>query len=105
EWLSFNLHPLDGKPVRIVGASYDVQGSSRAQLHLRQVLDAPGVNAVVMHGNEFLLGQVHEAFDEENNLKDIKTTECLEGRITKFIRFINVVNIVQSPEVMNDISK
>ena len=24
----------------IVGASYDIQGSSRAQLHLRQILDA-----------------------------------------------------------------
>ncbi|MFZ2027360.1 MAG: NADPH-dependent FMN reductase, partial [Lactococcus raffinolactis] len=36
EWLSFTLHPLDGKPVMIVGASLDVQGSSRAQLHLRQ---------------------------------------------------------------------
>lgn len=35
EWLSFKIHPLDGKPVMIVGASYDVQGSSRAQLHLR----------------------------------------------------------------------
>src|SRR5699024_8964117 len=47
EWLSFKIHPLDGKPVMIVGASYDVQGSSRSQLHLRQILDAPGVNAVV----------------------------------------------------------
>src|SRR5690625_5874402 len=52
EWLSFRIHPLDGKPVMIVGASYDVQGSSRAQLHLRQVLDAPGVNAVVMPGKD-----------------------------------------------------
>ncbi len=56
EWLSFNIHPLDGKPVMIVGASYSEQGSSRAQLHLRQILDAPGVNATVMPGNEFLLG-------------------------------------------------
>src|SRR5690625_727855 len=104
EWLSFNIHPLDGKPVMIVGASYDIQGSSRAQLHLRQILDAPGVNAVVMPGNEFLLGQVHEAFDKENNLKDIKTTEFLEGCIKKFIRFINVVNILQSPEGMKDVS-
>lgn len=37
EWLSFKVHPLDGKPLMIVGASYDVQGSSRAQLHLRQI--------------------------------------------------------------------
>src|SRR5690606_15620561 len=38
EWLSFKIHPLDGKPVMIVWASYDVQGSSRSQLHLRTVL-------------------------------------------------------------------
>lgn len=43
EWLSFDLHPLAGKPVMILGASLDSQGSSRAQLHLRQILDAPGV--------------------------------------------------------------
>lgn len=41
----------------IVGASYDIQGSSRAQLHLHQILDASGVNAVVMPGSEFLLGR------------------------------------------------
>ena len=63
EWLSFNIHPLAGKPTMIVGASYDVQGSSRAQLHLRQILDAPGVNATVMPGSEFLLGSVHQSFD------------------------------------------
>ena len=37
----------------IVGCSYYDQGTSRAQLHLRQILDAPGVNAIVMPGNEF----------------------------------------------------
>ncbi len=41
------------KPVMIVGCSYYDQGTSRAQLHLRQILDAPGVNAIVMPGNEF----------------------------------------------------
>jgi NAD(P)H-dependent FMN reductase len=104
EWLSFKIHPLDGKPVMIVGASYDVQGSSRSQLHLRQILDAPGVNAVVMPGNEFLLGEVHQAFDEEEDLKDTQTTQFLESCIKKFIRFINVVNILQSPEGMKDVS-
>ncbi|MBY7145094.1 NAD(P)H-dependent oxidoreductase [Virgibacillus sp. NKC19-3] len=104
EWLSFKIHPLDGKPVMIVGASYDVQGSSRSQLHLRQILDAPGVNAVVMPGNEFLLGEVHQAFDEDDNLKDTATTQFLESCIKKFIRFINVVNVLQSPEGMKDVS-
>ncbi|MBP1915141.1 NAD(P)H-dependent FMN reductase [Lederbergia galactosidilyticus] len=104
EWLSFKIHPLDGKPVMIVGASYDVQGSSRSQLHLRQILDAPGVNAVVMPGNEFLLGEVHKAFDEDGNLKDGETAKFLEGCIKKFIRFINVVNIIDAPEGMKDLS-
>lgn len=104
EWLSFKIHPLDGKPVMIVGASYDVQGSSRSQLHLRQVLDAPGVNAIVMPGNEFLLGEVHKAFDEDDNLKDQKTVEFLETCLKKFIRFINVINITEAPSGMKDVS-
>ena len=68
EWLSYELHPLDGKPVMILGASIDSQGSSRAQLHLRQILDAPGVNANVMPGYEFLLGNANKAFDENGRI-------------------------------------
>ena len=75
EWLSFNIHPLDGKPTMIVGASYDVQGSSRAQLHLRQILDAPGVNATVMPGSEFLLGRAHRAFDANGDLINERTVD------------------------------
>ncbi|MRI81141.1 FAD-dependent oxidoreductase [Aerococcaceae bacterium DSM 109653] len=98
EWLSFNLHPFDGKPVMIVGASYDVQGSSRSQLHLRQILDAPGVNAIVMPGNEFLLGRAHEAFDEADQLKDSRTVNFLESCFKKFMRFTQVVNLLAIPE-------
>lgn len=92
EWLSFKIHPLENKPVMIVGASYFSQGSSRAQLSLRQILDSPGVNAIVLPGNEFLLGNVKEAFDEENNLKDQGTINFLASCIEKFIRFIAVVS-------------
>ena len=31
EWLSFEVHPFENKPVMIVGASYYDQGTSRAQ--------------------------------------------------------------------------
>ncbi|MGO4942680.1 flavocytochrome c [Ruoffia tabacinasalis] len=98
EWLSFKVHPFDGKPVMIVGASYDVQGSSRSQLHLRQVLDAPGVNATVMPGSEFLLGRVHEAFDENEQLKDEGTIKFLESCFKKFVRFTDVANLLNIPE-------
>lgn len=92
EWLSFKIHPIENKPVMIVGASYFTQGSSRAQLSLRMILDSPGVNAIVMPGNEFLLGNVKEAFDEEGNLKDQKTVSFLTVCLEKFLRFIGVVS-------------
>lgn len=98
EWLSFNLHPFDGKPVMIVGASYDVQGSSRAQLHLRQILDAPGVNATVMPGSEFLLGRANHAFDENGNLKEERTIDFLESCFWRFLRFTEVANLLNKPE-------
>lgn len=100
EWLSFNLHPFNGKPVMIVGASYSVQGSSRAQLHLRQILDAPGVNASVMPGSEFLLGRAREAFDENGNLKDERTVDFLETCFHRFMRFTKVANLLNEPETL-----
>lgn len=98
EWLSFNIHPLENKPVMIVGASYYNQGSSRAQLHLRQILDAPGVNAIVMPGNEFLLGNVKQAFDENNNLKEQRTIDFLKNCLEKFVKFVDMVAVMQAPK-------
>lgn len=98
EWFSFNLHPFENKPVMIVGASYFSQGSSRAQLHLRQILDAPGVNAIVMPGNEFLLGNVKQAFDENNNLKEQRTIDFLTSCLEKFAQFIDVMSVMQGPK-------
>lgn len=98
EWMSDALHPLEGKPIMIVGASMDPQGSSRAQLHLRQILDAPGVDAVVMPGYEFLLGSAHEAFDEDGNLTDESTVEFLGSCLKRFLRFVDVANLLRLPQ-------
>ncbi|WP_159722537.1 NADPH-dependent oxidoreductase [Enterococcus sp. CSURQ0835] len=92
EWLSFKIHPLENKPVMIVGSSYYDQGTSRAQLHLRQILDSPGVNAIVMPGNEFLLGNVKDAFDDNGNLKDEGTRNFLGSTLQKFVQFIEVIS-------------
>lgn len=98
EWLSFKIHPLEGKPVMIVGASYYDQGSSRAQLHLRQILDAPGVNAIVLPGNEFLLGEVKEAFDSNGNLSDKRTVDFLTTCLDNFLKFVSLVSKLQEPK-------
>lgn len=97
EWLSFELHPFENKPVMIVGASYYDQGSSRAQLQLRQILDAPGVNAYVLPGNEFLLGKAKEAFDENGNLNNPGTISFLEACLDNFIKFVEVVKPLKKP--------
>ena len=91
EWLSFKVHPFEGKPVMIVGASFYQQGSSRAQLHLRQILDAPGVNAMVLPGNEFLLGRAKGAFDESGDIIDARTIDFLQSCLENFLQFIYLV--------------
>ena len=53
-WLSYGVFPLLNKPVMITGASYGTLGSSRAQLQLRQILNAPEIKANVLP-DEFLL--------------------------------------------------
>ncbi|MBA1394367.1 NAD(P)H-dependent oxidoreductase, partial [Lactobacillus sp. XV13L] len=88
EWLSYRIHPLTNKSLMIVGASYHPQGSSRAQVHLRQILDSPGVNPHVLPGNEFLLGNAKTAFDAEGNIDNEKTVSFLEQCITAFINFV-----------------
>ncbi|GLB28299.1 flavocytochrome c [Lacrimispora amygdalina] len=98
EWLSFDLHPLAGKPVMIVGASLGTQGSSRAQLHLRQILDAPGVDANVMPGYEFLLGNASKAFDDEGNLSNEGTIDFLDICFLRFMRFANIANQLNEEE-------
>lgn len=102
EWLSYEIHPFDGKPVMIVGASYHTQGSSRAQLHLRQILEAPGVNAIVLPGNEFLLGDVKNAFDEKGDLKDQRTVDFLQTTLQNFIKFAKVINLIDKTSDYED---
>ncbi|MGT2647934.1 NAD(P)H-dependent oxidoreductase [Streptococcus uberis] len=98
EWLSFNLHPLENKPVMIVGASYYDQGTSRAQVHLRKILEAPGVNAFTLPGNEFLLGKAKEAFDNNGDIINEGTVTFLETCLDNFIKYVGVVSALRKPK-------
>lgn len=92
EWLSFEYHPFTNKPVMILGASYTEQGSSRAQLHLRQILDSPGVDALVMPGSEYLLSNAKEKFDENGDITDERTIDYTEHVLLRFIKFAEIAN-------------
>ncbi|MCX2455054.1 NAD(P)H-dependent oxidoreductase [Lacticaseibacillus nasuensis] len=90
EWLSASYHSLAGKPVMVVGASFGAQGTVRAQMDLRHVLDAPGVDAHVLPGNEFMLPNCKTAFDAAGNLKDQSTVKFLEECFTAFVKFVHL---------------
>lgn len=100
EWLSNDKHSFENKPVMIVGAAIHQQGSSRAQLHLRQILDSPGVDAVVMPGSEFLLSNAQQAFDTDQNLANTGTVTFLESCFKKFVRFIKTLQHLDVTEAL-----
>lgn len=107
EWLSCTSHPFKNKPVMVVGASYGSQGTSRAQTNLKQILDSPGVNALVLSGNEFLLGNCRDEFDANHKLKNKQTiaflTECFDNYLD-FIRKM-VPNLTEEETDMNYVDK
>lgn len=90
EWLSYTTQPFIDKPVMITGASLGSLGSSRAQAHLRQILDAPELKARIMPSAEFLLGHSLQAFDEEGNLVNQDKVAELEDCFDEFVGFVEV---------------
>ena len=76
----------------IVGASHGSLGTSRAQAHLRQILDAPEIKARVLPGSEFFLGRSLQAFDTDNNLLYDDKIKELEGDFSEFITFLKLTN-------------
>ena len=99
EWLSYSVQPLINKPVMITGASHGILGSSRAQTHLRQILDSPELKARIMPSSEFLLGQSLQAFDEKGDIKDEQTKAKLAQCFAEFLHFTQMTNqlLIESP--------
>lgn len=89
-WLSYGIYPLLDKPVMISGASYGTLGSSRAQAHLRQILDSPEIKARLMPSSEFLLGHSLQAFDSNGDLIDQEKVTKLSQLFDDFKLFIQI---------------
>lgn len=99
-WLSYGIYPLLGKPVMITGASYGTLGSSRAQLQLRQILDAPEIKASVMPGSEFLLSHSLQAFDKNGDLIDLETIQKLDALFDDFRLFVKITEKLSSAQAL-----
>ena len=90
EWISYTIQALTDKPVLIVGASHGTLGSSRAQAHLRQILDSPELAARIMPSSEFLLGKSQGAFDNGGNLIYTDKLSELDEIFREFVLFTDI---------------
>ncbi|CRH90278.1 NADPH azoreductase [Chlamydia trachomatis] len=98
EWIAYTSRALINKLTMIVGASLGTLGSSRAQAHLRQILDAPELKARIMPGTEFLLGHSEQALDANSNLVIPEKVEELEEHFTEFTIFVKMTQELVTQE-------
>ncbi|MDF2887212.1 MAG: NAD(P)H-dependent oxidoreductase [Lacrimispora sp.] len=105
EWISYTTQALMDKPVLIVGASHGTLGSSRAQAHLRQILDSPELAARIMPSSEFLLGKSQGAFDSAGNLIYLDKVSELDEIFREFVLFTDITTKLLAEKAQNKNAK
>ncbi|MGT2741868.1 NADPH-dependent FMN reductase [Streptococcus plurextorum] len=98
EWIAYTSRALINKPTMIVGASLGLLGTSRAQAHLRQILDAPELKARVMPGTEFFLGHSEQALTDACDLVIPEKVAELEEHFAEFTNFVALTKQLVKPE-------
>lgn len=91
DWASRGDKVFAGKPVMIFGATPGMLGTVRAQMHLREILGSPGIQAKLQPpgGNEVLVNLVHQNFDEQTGqFNDEATLQFIDTKIDQFVDFI-----------------
>ena len=98
-WLSYGIYPLLNKPIMITGASYGTLGSSRAQLQLRQILNAPEIKASVLP-DEFLLSHSLQAFNPSGVLVDLDVIKKLDATFDDFRIFVKITEKLRNAQAL-----
>jgi chromate reductase len=88
DWLSRVDKVLIGKPVMTAGVSPGLMGTIRAQLHLREILASPGIQARVLSpaSNEIVINLAGNKF-ASGRLEDDSTLQFLDAVVDRFIDF------------------
>lgn len=95
EWLGSHAGPnvMKMKPVAVVGTSYGIQGSSRAQEDVREILLSPDMSANVLPGNEVLIGGAANNFDKNSgDLTNETYIKQLDAMMDNFVKFVVQAN-------------
>ena len=98
-WLSYGIYPLLNKPIMITGASYGTLGSSRAQLQLRQILNAPEIKASVLP-DEFLLSHSLQSFNPSGDLVDLDVIQKLDATFDDFRIFVKITEKLRNAQAL-----
>ena len=77
--------------------SYGTLGSSRAQLQLRQILNAPEIKATVLP-DEFLLSHSLQAFDQSGDLVDLDVVKKLDAIFDDFRIFVKITEKLRNAQ-------
>lgn len=91
DWASRVDKVFIGKPVMTFGATPGMLGTIRAQLHLREILVSPGIQAKILPpgGNEVLINFANTKIDEQTGqLVDEETLSFLDSKVEAFIDFV-----------------
>ncbi|WP_026565151.1 NADPH-dependent FMN reductase [Bacillus sp. UNC41MFS5] len=94
DWASRVDKVFIGKPVMPLGVTLGQLGTVRAQMHLREILAAPGIQAKILPpgGNEILIGLASQKFDDQTGqLVDEGTISFLDRKVATFIDFVKSV--------------
>ena len=84
DWMSRVDKVMNGKPSMIMGASMGAMGTVKAQMHLRDILFASGLNSPLLPMNEVYVGAAHTKFNDNGELTDQATIEFLDTVIANF---------------------
>jgi len=79
--------PLLDKPAAVMGASTGLNGTVRAQFHLRQIL--VGVNVHLVNRPEVMIRMAAEKFDTAGALTDEKGREQVAALVTGLVDWTN----------------
>lgn len=74
----------DNKPLAILGATAGMQGTSRAQYHLRQICVI--LNLRPLNRPELLVSSARDKFDDQGNLTDPKVRDKIVELLTALIQ-------------------
>lgn len=92
DWLSRVDKVMHGKPSIIMGASMGAFGTVKAQMHLRDILFASGLNSPLLPMNEVYVGAAHTKFNEQGQLTDEATVQFIDSVIVNFQQWMKNFN-------------